>query len=184
MKEVFKDIAGYEGLYQVSNLGRVKRVENKRCDGHHILKEKILKNEIKKTKYVYVHLCKNGKVKGFRVHRLVAETFIPNPENKSQVNHINCDKTDNRVENLEWCTASENQQHCVDNGLRVMKKGKECTSSKPILQYDLDGNFVREWDCIADAERELKIHTTNISRVCKGIYSQTHNYIFKYKDIA
>lgn len=182
--EIWKDIKGYEGLYQVSNFGRVKRLENKRCDGHHVLKEKILKNEIKKTKYVYIHLCKDGKVKGFRVHRLVAEAFIDNPNNLPQVNHINCDKTDNRVDNLEWCTASENQKHCVENRLRIMKKGKGCTSSKPVIQYDLQGNLIKEYECIRQASDELKIHTSDISRVCKGIYKQTHKYIFKYKDIV
>ena len=99
--EIWKDVIGYEGYYQVSNLGRVKRVNGK--------KEHILNGGL--GTYIGVSLCIDGKVKQYGVHRLVAQAFIPNPENKPQVNHINGDKYDNRVENLEWTSASENSLH-------------------------------------------------------------------------
>ena len=108
--EVWKDIAGYEGLYQVSSFGRVKSLWHGR--------ERIRKPHLNHKGYSELNLCKGGNVKGFKVHRLVAEAFIPNPQNKREVNHINGIKADNRVENLEWVTPSENQLHAYNTGLR------------------------------------------------------------------
>lgn len=109
--EIWKDIIGFENYYQVSNQGRVKSLKRK---GR--LKEKILK-QFDLKKYSAVILSKNSLSKTKTIHRLVASAFIPNPKNKEQVNHINGIKSDNRVENLEWATASENTQHAFDSGL-------------------------------------------------------------------
>ena len=105
-KRVWKDIEGYEGLYQVSNDGKVRSL-NYRQTGQK-KKMKLLKNS---RGYMRVDLCKNGKVKTFKVHRLVAQTFIPNPQNKPQVNHIDENKANNCMWNLEWTTAKENINH-------------------------------------------------------------------------
>lgn len=111
-EEVWKDIKGYEGLYQVSSLGRIKSLERiTKGRIRYYKKEKILKNHIGQDGYFKTYLYKLGKVKTCRINRLVAETFIPNPENKPEVNHINEVKTDNRVENLEWTTRKENSLH-------------------------------------------------------------------------
>lgn len=108
-KEIWEDIEDYEGLYQISNCGRVKSL---------IFSEKrILKNIINNNGYFIITLCKNNKCKTFTIHRLVALHFIPNPEDKPQVNHKDGDKLNNYYKNLEWCTASENVQHAWKNNL-------------------------------------------------------------------
>jgi hypothetical protein len=113
MEEVWRDIVGYERLYQVSNWGRVKSLPRNGT----IKEERILKPRVTKNGYLYVHF-RNGNISKYvKIHRLVAEAFIPNPENKPQVNHINGNKLDNRVDNLEWNTASENTMHAFKLGL-------------------------------------------------------------------
>lgn len=130
--EIWKDIEGYEGLYQVSNLGRVKALKRKikKSDGStQIYRERILKYD-KSISYLRIKLCKNGIETKYLIHRLVAETFIDNPDNKPQVNHIDGIKTNNCVQNLEWCTAKENVIHSVNSGL----KSKIKLNEKQILE--------------------------------------------------
>jgi glucan-binding YG repeat protein len=126
MEEIWKDIPGYEYLYQVSNYGKIKSL-NRKCttksNSFRLHNEKLLKLNIDKYGYVRTGLFKN-KVKLWCVHRLVAICFIPNPENKLQINHKNGIKTDNKVENLEWCTQSENMTHAYGTGLRQGYKGE------------------------------------------------------------
>ena len=115
--EIWKDIEGYENKYQISNLGNVKSLETWTGDKY-IWREKILKNMVYGNGYYYVCLSKNGKVKKYKVNRLVAQAFIPNPDNKPFTNHIDGDKLNNNVDNLEWCTQSENMKHASMIGLR------------------------------------------------------------------
>lgn len=129
MAEIWKDVECFEGLYQVSNLGRVKSlkrvIEQKNINGTpyiRAIQEKILKPQIHKNGYVCVGFTVNGKVYGRLVHRLVAQAFVPNPSNKPEVNHKDGNKENNSMENLEWCTARENQMHSISLGLR---KGSE-----------------------------------------------------------
>jgi hypothetical protein len=119
--------------YQVSNLGRVKSIARKvphSACGEVSVRERILKPAIDSKGYERVALARSKSLKTYKVHRLVADSFIDNHKNKSQVNHINGIKTDNKVENLEWCTNKENAQHAVDNGLWSYKKGHEHHRSK------------------------------------------------------
>lgn len=152
MEEVFKDIPGYEGIYQVSNLGTVRSLERISKQGHH-LNEYTFKKKYDKYGYVYVVLSQgSGKGKQWRVHRLVALTFIPNPENKPYVNHIDGIKDHNSIDNLEWCTAKENTQHAVRTGLIDIEKSRmngrksRQTVGIPIICDDSGEVF----ECISD----------------------------------
>lgn len=122
MDEIWKDIEGYEGLYQISSLGRVRRIKG----GKGTASGRILKS-FANSGYFFVGLYVNSKQKHIGVHRLVAEAFIPNPDNKSEVNHINGNKHDNRIVNLEWVTPSENMQHAWRTGLTKGRTGKNPT---------------------------------------------------------
>lgn len=135
MEEIWKDIAGYEGYYQISNLGRVKSLERiaiTKIGSKQPVNERILVAGYDTAGYYRVALCKNAKSRTRKVHRLVAQAFIPNPENKKTVNHKNGIKDDNRVENLEWATYKENNDHAIDTGLLIKncRKGDECSFSK------------------------------------------------------
>lgn len=132
--------------------------------------------------------CKKGKVKRFRVHRLVAQAFIPNLNNLPIINHKNQIVNDNRVENLEWCTVEYNNNY-ADRNKKVAiasrnkmsgRYGKKSNKSLPVLQYTKDGELVKKWDCITDVERELGIKHQDISKCCKGKQKSAGNYVWKY----
>lgn len=154
--EEFRDVPGYEGMYEVSNFGRVRR------------NGKILK-PFNNYGYLRVDLFKNGIVRKFLIHRLVAQAFIPNPKNLPQVNHKDEDKTNNCVENLEWCDAKYNINY---------------SKAKPVLQFDREGNFIKEWPSALKVEEELGIYHSNISNCCLGRYGlkTTGGFIWKYKN--
>ena len=126
MKEIWKDVNGYEGLYKINNFGYIKSLK----DCNYISREKILKFSKNDRGYLSVRLYKNTKWKIFRVNRLVAINFLPNPKNKPQVNHKDGNKQNNNVNNLEWCTHSENQNHAYSIGLKEGQKGEKSKNSK------------------------------------------------------
>lgn len=168
--EVWKDIQGYEGLYQISNKGRVKNFKTNR----------ILTVHQQPNGYSYITLHKEGKPKTFRIHRLVAQAFIPNPNNLPCINHKNEIKTDNRVENLEFCTNKYNSNYGTAKE-RATKKRINGKKSFEVLQFDLKGNFIKEWQSTMEVERATGFYNNNISKCCRGGYKQAYGYIWKYK---
>lgn len=168
--EEWKDIEGYEGLYQVSNEGKVKSIERIVNAGKRkfLFKSKFLK-PILIGNYYSVHLSKNNKSKMIRVHRLVAEAFIPNPENLAQINHKDENKTNNKVENLEWCTPLYNNNYGSHNKKISKAMINKPEYSKQVYQYTLDGKLVKKWSSTKEAERN-GFQSINISRCCNGGY--------------
>jgi hypothetical protein len=169
MEEIWKNIEGYENLYQVSNIGRVKSLGNGSSNNS---KERFLKSTKNTCGYLFVILYKEGKGKSHKVHRLVAQAFLPNHNNLPQVNHKDEDKTNNRVENLEWCDAKYNNNY----GSRTEKR------RKPILQFTKNNEFVRRWDSIIEVEKELGFKHSNISKCCKGKNKSVGGFIWGYAD--
>jgi hypothetical protein len=174
MKEIWKDIEGFEGLYQVSNLGRVKSFDTTDKLGR-IRKGRVLKPHRHPQGYLLVTLCKNGKHKNHKTHRVVAQAFIPNPENKPEVNHIDENKTNNNVNNLEWSTRKENLNH----GTRTERMAK--TQSIPIIATNIKTGEFREFYGISECARQLGLNQAHITDVLKGRRKQTGGYTFKYK---
>ena len=177
MSEIWKDIQGYEGLYQVSNLGRVRsylKLNGRGLDKNpHILTPKVDKDG-----YFEFNLRKNKTSKYFRCHRLVAQAFIDNAENEPQVNHINGIKTDNRVENLEWVSVIENIHHAFATGLRVKTPLNNLKSIK-VAQYTLDGKLVKIYPSMREVERQTGFKHTCICNATKSKTHVSHGFIWK-----
>ena len=162
MKEIWKDIKNFEGLYQVSNLGRVKS------------KRKILKPI--KGEYFKVVLCKNKIRYTKYIHRLVAETFIFNNNNKLQVNHKDENKLNNNVNNLEWITFKENMNY----GTKQDRESKVKTKYH-VLQYDLDGSFIKEWFNLREIEKNTEFKKQNIRNCCVKKNKTAYGFKWEYK---
>lgn len=176
MQEIWKDIKGYEGKYQISNLGNVKSLNYNK-----IGVEKLL--SFWKSKYLYVNLYKNNKGKTFKVHTLVAEAFIPNPNNYPQVNHKDENKHNNCVNNLEWCTAKYNCNYGTRNkriyNETSFKKGHKPKSCKKVEKYSLDGLLLDTYYSIREAGRKNNFSASSIYKCCEG-KTKCRNYIWKY----
>ena len=158
--EIWKPIEGFEGLYEISNIGRVKSIGT-----YNTCKRGIMNPMIDSDGYLHVRLYNNSVSKDIAIHRLVAIAFIPNPNNYRYVNHKDENTKNNKVSNLEWCTNSYNL---------IYSKGKK------VAQYTKEGEFIKEFNCIADASRECNIPTTNISKCCKGKRYSAGNFIWRY----
>ena len=163
MQEIWKDIPDYEKLYQVSTLGRIKSLYS----------NKILKPNIDKDGYYRYALCKNKKRKDYYGHRLVALTFIPNLYNYQQVNHIDGNKQNNCINNLEWCTCKENVIHSIE---KLNKRKKE------VSKYDMNNNYIETYNSIKIASEINDIKAQNIWRCCKNIRPTAGGYIWKYNN--
>ena len=176
MQEIWKDIEGYEGLYQVSNFGRVKSVERvvKRGNNFIPVKERILKMG-DNDGYNFVILSNRGKGKTAFIHKLVAQTFLSNPDNLPCVNHKDENTHNNDFRNLEWCTWSYN------NSYKELRIRAAESKRKPILQYTKDGEFIREWSHAREAAEELGINKRAIYSACTGRCKTSGGFIWKRK---
>lgn len=153
MEEEWRDVKGYEGYYQVSNLGNVRSLERVICNGSTKTARMVKKRQDDKG-YHHVNLSKNGKNKTAKVHQLVARAFILNPEGKKWIDHVNTIRIDNRVENLRWVTPKENYHNKLSkdkmsyNNKVFTFLGKIKQNSRKVLEYDLHGKFIKEWLCV------------------------------------
>ena len=184
MEEIWKDIEGYEGLYQVSNLGRVlslgrdivRRTRYGTMAPYHIA-GKVLKPLHSQGDYCYVHLFGNdGTSTNHKVHRLVAKAFVPNPDNLNEVNHIDEDKENNRADNLEWCKHVDNCNHGTRNERSASKRGRQ------VEQLTLDGHHVAFYQSASEASRMTGIGHTCISLCCRGKTKTAGGYRWKFKE--
>lgn len=171
MKEVWRDIPGYEGLYQVSNLGRIKSFKRDTVNG------KILKLILKRDGYLRFNAYKNGKCKYLLIHRCVAKAFISNPHSYSEINHKNENKQDNRVSNLEWCSAKYNSNYGTRNE-RIAH-----LISKPVLQLTLDGQLIKRWSSAAECGRH-GFKQGHVAECCKGEHKTHHGYKWRYEKVG
>jgi len=173
--EEWKDIKGYEGLYQVSSYGRIKSIDRPipykgRSDKNRIIKGKMKVPTTTDKGYLKVTIFKNGKGKTREIQRIVAETFIPNPLNKEQVNHIDGNKTNNHVENLEWATVHENMWHSVHVLKNVIKS---------VEKYDLEGNYIATYESAKLAGEANHIKACSISNVIYGRRNSAGGYVWR-----
>ena len=204
MEEIWKDVEGYEGLYQVSNFGNVKsvkRIIKKANNAYLSVKERLLKYTTNHKGYKMVSLSKNGKQKSCTVHRLVAKAFIPNPKDLPQVNHKDENKLNNYVNNLEWC---DNKYNCnygtsirralktrmdrhnwkevCERMLETKTKNNVYTKPIPVNQFTWDGVFIKRFRSSEQVRRELGIN--NAYKVAQGMYKHAGGYIWLYdKDV-
>ena len=173
--EVWKEIIGFE-KYKISNYGRVIG-----CNGGFL--------KFNKTYNGYTTLCvyNQGKKATLRIHRILAYSFIPNPENKPEVNHIDGDKSNNHISNLEWCTRSENTLHSIrilGNKPYIIphKKYGESPRARKVIQYSKDNKFIREYGSISEAKLYTNISQSAISNCCIGITKSSGKCIWRYKE--
>lgn len=194
--EIWKDVIGYEGLYQVSNRGRIKSLA-KGGSGNKTMEEHILKLQVHRCGSNYarlqVRMHKNGKGKTVSVHRLVASNFIPNPDNKPHVDHIDTNPFNNGVPNLRWVSVAENANNPLTlihrskavNGFKgrpefLRKQREHQPRAKRVAQYDLNDNIIAIHLSQSAAARAVNGDINGISRACKGLYSQAYGYKWKY----
>lgn len=174
----WKDIDGYNGKYQISDEGEVRSFSRWKNG-------KLLKKGMTTTGYFHVNLVGTGRgdIKQKVIHRLVAKAFIPNPLNLPEVNHIDGNKLNNNVDNLEWVSREENIQHAYRIGLIPRRIGVERSNAKTVLQKDKNGTLIKEWDSVASIHREKGYSTNSIVCCCnkKPKYHTAYGFKWEYK---
>jgi hypothetical protein len=194
--EEWRDVIGYEGYYMVSSFGRIlslPRIINNHT-GYRVSKHRILSPRLNSGGYYQVAFCINKTLKQPHIHKLVAEAFIPNPNNYPQVDHIDCNKRNNTVANLKWCTQSMNMNNPITKEYIDSKRLEFCREewyietqrysqphSKCVLQYSLNGDLIARWRTISEAARSIGASVQAISRCCNGVVKTSMNYIWKFE---
>lgn len=202
MKEIWNDIIGYEGLYKVSNLGFIKSLSRSVTGRDFKVKkynnERILKPSPYSNGYLGITLCKNGISKQFILHRIIAIHFIPNPKNFSEINHKDENKTNNCINNLEWCSHKYNANYGTKikrtiesfkkngsvsgkNNSMFGRKGADNPKSKPVIQLTLLGKKISEYPSIRIASKKKNVNPASICAVCKGKLMTCGGFKWKYK---
>lgn len=181
--EIWKDVVGFEKYFQISNFGNVLSKARKVWNGKGFYNKSqvLLKPSQNHKGYPIAYLGANNEKRTIPIHRLVAIAFIPNPNNLPQVNHIDGNKQNNRVDNLEWCTNSDNQLHAWKMGLQRVS-GNAGKPKRAVLQYDKDWNLIHEYPSIADASRAVgEKSKSNIGECCRGRKKSVQGYYWKFK---
>lgn len=183
--EIWKPIENYEGLYEVSSYGRVRSVDapinaGLKYNDHRIRKGRVLKQNAKRNGYFTVDLSKDNKVKTISVHRIVATAFLEKTEGANVVNHKNCNKHDNRVENLEWCTAQYNREHAKENGRYHNPNGKavECMQNHRVFSSSYEA---AEWvnETVFKNSRQVKNLASKIRAACLGAQKSAYHFTWR-----
>jgi hypothetical protein len=164
--EIWVAIDGYEDLYSISNFGRVM--------SRHWNKTRIIRPRENNRGYLLVNLCKNGELKTFKVHVLVAKHFLPNPHGLTEINHKDEDKTNNRLDNLEWCTRSYN----VNYGTRVARQRERVI--KAVVQFSKNGDMIAVYDSMSNARRSVGVSVQHIAACCKRKVPTAGGFMWKY----
>lgn len=195
--EIWKPIKGYEGLYEVSNYGRVRNVPRviKKELRVMTIKPRMISQYISKIGYPAVTLCKNKQSRCNFIHRIIAEAFIPNPENKPCIDHINAIKTDNRLKNLRWVTRKENSNNPITlkrliesskrperikKMLETKRKNNSYSAPRYVYQFNKDGEFIAKYDSASDASRNTGIHASIIRGCCMRYWNSAGGFVWSY----
>ena len=184
-KEIWKPIKEWERIYEISSYGRVRRISYDNPHYKHNVKLPFYnKPRVDKDGYLKYTLCNKKINKSYMAHRLVAQAFIPNPNNYPVINHKDCDTQNNNVDNLEWCSITYNNRYIKKMGRTNYCYGGKHPKSKIVFQYDRNGNFIREYESTGEVERVLGINSAQIRACCnpKSRVKTVHNFIFKYKN--
>lgn len=184
--EIWKDIKGYEGFYQISNFGNVRSLDRKikYKNNYRLFYGRNLIKIVDTKGYYFVNLKKNSHNEIKRIHRLVAEAFIENPNKFPCINHIDGNKQNNHIDNLEWCSYKHNINEAFRLGLNryTHKENFKYENKKKIIQYDLNFNIVKKWESICEAARKTNISQSNISRCCNNKQKTAKKYIWKFEE--
>lgn len=190
MKEVWKDIKGYEGYYQISNKGRVKSLPRLRnAKNKFISRERILKNQDNSKGYLRVELKANNKKQKFFVHRLVAEHFLDKPKGCNIVNHLDCNPHNNNVENLEWTTFKGNSRYMKEQGrdrrtpiwIERLTKTQRKVNGKKVIGISINGNMVLRYDAVNEVKKD-GFHPSCVSECCNNLRQTHKGFLWRFRN--